>query len=348
MRKIVSGGALAALLALSQTGCMTQLAANSTVRIMGRAAPALQTQADPGIAEAALPYSIAQMEGLLLVVPNNGALRLQAMRAYGSYGFGFLEDRMEQAEVDDDEARIEHYRERATAAYLRAKALGLEELTRQEDGDDGASGALRRAQEHQEAWTEYLSRFDDEDQAPVLFWTAYAWGRYINLHKDDVTAIADLPYVVALFQRAMALDPTFNFYAGYAALGAYHAGRPAALGGQPEEALRNFDRAIELTHGNFLMYKVFKARLYAVMVQDRALFQRLLTEVLEAGDVMPEQRLANQLAKRRARRYLDQIDALFLPQEPGVGGETPAEAPAAPTAPAESPATPAETPTPVG
>ena len=66
-----------------------------------------------------------------------------------------------------------------------------------------------------------------------------------------------------------------------------------------------------------------EAKFYAVMVQDRALFRRLLEEVINAGDVMPEQRLANQIAKRRARRYLDRIDDLFGPEEPaGSEGAT--------------------------
>jgi len=106
-----------------------------------------------------------------------------------------------------------------------------------------------------------------------------------------------------------------------------------------------FETAIARTHGNFLTYKVMMARVYAVMVQDRALFTRLLQEVIDAGDVMPEQRLANQIAKRRARRYLAQIDDLISPsEEPAAaeGATPPAEGDAPATTPAEgaTPATP--------
>jgi hypothetical protein len=60
--------------------------------------------------------------------------------------------------------------------------------------------------------------------------------------------------------------------------------------------------------------------------------------VINAADVMPEQRLANQIAKRRAARYLAQIDDLFGPEEPAGSADAPAAAegsePAAEPAPA--------------
>ena len=47
------------------------------------------------------------------------------------------------------------------------------------------------------------------------------------------------------------------------------------------------------------------ARRYAVMVQDRELFRSTLVEVLQTpASIWPEQRLANEIAHRRARRYL--------------------------------------------
>ena len=51
-------------------------------------------------------------------------------------------------------------------------------------------------------------------------------------------------------------------------------------------------------------------------MQDRALFDKTLREVLDApADIWPDQRLANELAKRRAARYLKQGDDLILPPE---------------------------------
>ena len=54
------------------------------------------------------------------------------------------------------------------------------------------------------------------------------------------------------------------------------------------------------------------AKTLAVQTQDKALFKKLLGEVLKADlSIYPEQNLANVAAKRRARRLLKQMDDLF-------------------------------------
>jgi hypothetical protein len=53
------------------------------------------------------------------------------------------------------------------------------------------------------------------------------------------------------------------------------------------------------------------ARYYAVNAGDSKLFRELLEEVVEAGDVLPEARLSNAIARRRAQRYLDRIEYYF-------------------------------------
>jgi TRAP transporter T-component len=343
MRRFQTGFLLAAV-AIGQLGC-AKMIAGSTARVMNQASPAIQAFADPALAEASLPYSITQMEGLLLIIPHNQMLRANLARALGSFGFGFLEDRMEEAEVADDEARIEYYRNRATISYLRGKEISFESLTLEEDGDGGARGAYHRGID---AWRSYLQQFDDQEHAGMVFWLGYNWARHISLNKEDPDVLADLPFAIACFERVFQLDPTFNNYAPYVAMGSYHARTSASLGGDPVRAREMFETAIARTNGNFLTYKVMMARVFAVMVQDRALYTRMLQEVIDAGDVMPEQRLANQIAKRRARRYLAQIDDLIAPADPADGAaapaaDAPAEIPAADAAatpPVEAPAAP--------
>ena len=87
---------------------------------------------------------------------------------------------------------------------------------------------------------------------------------------------------------------------------------PKALGGKPQEAKKSFDKAIELTGGKFLLAKALYARFYMTAVNDRAGYERLLKEVLDAReDIMPEQRMANEIAKLRAKHWLGEIDEQF-------------------------------------
>src|SRR5690348_8730069 len=104
-------GGLALALAMSSgcEGTMTDIAAGSTIRVIGRAAPATARMADPELAEAAIPSSISTMEGLLLIKTDNELLHVTLARTYASFGFGFMEDHMEQALADDNDARADHY-----------------------------------------------------------------------------------------------------------------------------------------------------------------------------------------------------------------------------------------------
>ena len=326
-----------ALLLTLSAGCnMTQLAAGSTVKIIGQAWPAVERYEDPDLAGEGIPGSIATMEGLLQIRPEDTELRALLARAYGSFGFGFMEDRMEAALLKDDEEGSEHFRKRAAMAYTRCQELALGTLTLWEEDGGGASGHIKQGLE---SWTGYLKKFDDaEKQVPTLFWAAYCWGRYIGINRDDVNALADLPLVTALSDRVLALDHTYFGYAPHALRAGLIGTAPAQLGGRPQEAKKEFETAISATQGKNLMYHVIEAQIVAVALQDRALYKKLLTTVTDAPkDLNPNGRLINQLAKRRAERYLSQTDQLFAPEEP------PAEAPAAPAAPAS--AAPATAPT---
>jgi hypothetical protein len=54
------------------------------------------------------------------------------------------------------------------------------------------------------------------------------------------------------------------------------------------------------------------ARFFAVITQDRALFEKTLKDVIKTpADVWPEQRLPNMLAKKRAERYLAHAEDYF-------------------------------------
>ena len=296
---------LVAVLGLFSGCSMTQLAAGSTVNIIGQALPAIERYEDPDLAGEALPASISTMEGILEIRPEDTKLRGLLARSYGSFGFGFMEDRMEEALVKDDDAGAEHFQKRAAMAYTRCRELALGSMSLWEKDDGGAEGHIKKGLP---AWTEYLKKFDDaETQVPTMFWGAYCWGRYIGVNRDDVNALADLPFVTALADRLFALDHTFMGYAPHALRAGLIGSAPAQLGGRPEEAKKEFEIAIAATHGKNLMYPVIEAQIVAVALQDRALYKKLLTSALEAPkDLDPDQRLLNQLAKRRAERYLSQ------------------------------------------
>jgi len=54
------------------------------------------------------------------------------------------------------------------------------------------------------------------------------------------------------------------------------------------------------------------ARYYAVQIQDRDMFVKLLTEVIDKDTITPEYKLLNAIAKKKARFLMGKINSFFL------------------------------------
>ncbi|MFO0603732.1 MAG: TRAP transporter TatT component family protein [Polyangiales bacterium] len=313
--------------ALASSACsFRKLTADSTADLLHASAPQFNTLEDLDFAEESAPANLVTMESVWHVSRENEDVLVELVQGYAAYGYAFLEDRLERARAADDEAAEQRYRRRTQAAYRRAKLFGMTLLGVRESVDGGPQGRVAAGLA---AWRAYLRRFDDRADVPALFWTANAWASLIGVSVDDTDALLDLPFAVALAERARELDPDFAHGAAQAFFGVYHASTPQAAGGRPDLARAAFERALAASGRRYLTWQVLMARSYAVMVQDRALYRALLQEVLDAGDVMPEERLSNLVAKRRAERYLAEIDEVFPPEEgaaaatPSTAGETP-------------------------
>lgn len=254
--------------------------------MIDQGADAFYEETDPALARDAFPAQLKLMEGLLKNDPENVKLKLLLAEGFGGYAFLFLEE---------TEA------ERAKAAYLRGRDYALASLTPPLNGL--AAMPLDKAAEAIES--------AGPGDVPGLFWAGYGWGGWINLSKDNPDAVAELPTVVAIMERVNELSPGYQFSGASLFLGSYEALRPKMLGGDPAQSLANFESAIKATGGEFLMAKVLCAQYYAVATQDAELFKRLLGEVLEAQPKLPKARLANAVAKQRARRLLEKTDDLF-------------------------------------
>jgi len=284
-------------------GCdITKITANGTSKLFVRAAPGLEQHWDYELAGEALPGNIVQMEGLLRVVPENEILVTNAIKLYTAYAYGWIEDRVEQLQMENEYAQAEEQLERARYMYMRARDLAKHLIALEHEGfDEAYEGGL----EEFEQWLDTEFEDDEPEDAKGLFFAGYAWASYINASKSNMAAVADLPFAVALVERSVEIDPTFFNGSGTVLLAVVATSAPGA---DLDEALPKWEEAMRITEGKNLLVKVNMARTYAVKRQDREMYIRLLTEVLEAGDINPEARLQNMIAKRRAERYLQQVD----------------------------------------
>jgi len=143
----------------------------------------------------------------------------------------------------------------------------------------------------------------------AMYWYASNLGRFIS--ADVTTAAMYKDRIHTVMHRLLELGPTF-FYAGaHRYLGAFYAKAPAFLGGSLDKSKEHFEQALAIAP-DYLDTKVLFAEYYAPKIKDRDMFERLLTEVVEADpavlpDLEPEQRMA----QRRAHELLANPDDHF-------------------------------------
>lgn len=277
------------LCALLLQGCIQTMAIRTMGGIMDYGLEAFNEEGDLKLAESALGSNLKLVEALIKGDPQNTKLLLMASQGFNAYALAFAED---------------DSLERARVFYLR--------------GRDYAMRVLIQNQKIREALDKDIPAFQaaiatlTKDDVPAVFWTAFGWGSYINITRSNVGVVADLPKVMAMMEFVRQADPTFYYGGPYLILGSIEGSMPQALGGRPEKAKEYFERALSVNGGKFLLTYVYYAKTYAVQTQNQELFDSLLKKVEEASpDILPEARLSNAIARKKARLLREHLNDLF-------------------------------------
>ena len=257
--------------------------------ILQNSALAIYEENDLDLAEKALAADLKLVDGLLKSDPDNEELLLLAAQGYAGYALGFLEDEQPQ---------------RAKNLYLRARDYALKVLRRDIDFSLAQKAGLEQI-------GKVVQKYG-RDKVPALFWAGFAWSGYINLALDDVQALADLPQVQLFMRRVEELQPDFFYGAVYLFWGSLYGMKPKMLGGDPQKAAAYFKKNFELNDRKFLLTYVYAAKFHAAKILDQALFERYLKLVQETSpEIMPNARLLNQIAKKKAEQLSKMKDELF-------------------------------------
>jgi hypothetical protein len=314
---------LAAVIALAGAcgGVIQNAAIGTTSEVLKRAQPALKMESDYELAAKAVPATLKTVEGFWNAEPN-GTLLALLTEGYCQYGTAFVEDEWELAVFAKDLERTAELNARSTKVFVRCLNYALIGLGKQ--------------------WQEKL--FADTDTATALIatagpgqrnglmWAAYALGSIINHNLNDVEIIAYLPTVKLMFERLLLIDSKTKppmakgkldctglnadkcvyLALPHIAMGMLMSATGKDLGGDVEGATAHFKKAIALTGGKMLLPKTLLGYRVAKMKQDKAMFRQTLLEVLATPpNIWPENRLANEVAHRRARRYLKLEKEIF-------------------------------------
>ncbi len=148
------------------------------------------------------------------------------------------------------------------------------------------------------------------EDAGCLYWAASALGKWAKL-KGFATLLKHKDTAKAYITKVEELDANY-FYAGpdrY--FGAVYAVAPSFAGGDLTKAEVRFDQSIEKQPA-YLGTKVLKAAYYATKKQDKALFEKLLDEVIAADpDAIPELGPENRAEQEKAKTLKAQKSDFF-------------------------------------
>lgn len=256
---------------------------------------------DPELIREAIPFGLKTFESLLAISPDNQGLLLSAASGFSSYAYMLQDeaDRLDQTDL----TRARALRERARKLYLRGRDyalrwLELEHLNFIESLKKDPGSTLAKT---------------TEGDVPFLYWAGVSWAGALSAAKDDVTLIGDLPLAGALVYRVLEIDDTYNDGAAHEFLISYEGSRP---GGSIRLARKHYERALEISGGRRASVYLALAQSVVIREQNVEEFSELIEAAIAVNpDKVPELRLVNTMARRRAQWLKKTIPNFFVEAE---------------------------------
>lgn len=247
----------------------------------------LLSQDDPDIARLGTPAYLVLIDGFIESDPNNAAMLTAGAELYSAYAGAFVEDS-----------------KRSKRLMQKSFDYGRRALCLQQSNTCDMN-RLPHAEFVSVVKTVIIERIG------TLYSYSMSWIGWIQAHRDDLGAVANLPKAQFALEHVLALDESFKQGDAHLYLGVLHSLIPPSLGGKPEVAKTHFERALELSKGRNLMIPVLYAEHYARLLFKRHLHDKLLKVVLNADPHQTGYTLSNVLAQKRAQALLDSADEFF-------------------------------------
>jgi hypothetical protein len=268
---------LIAILFLASTSCTSIL----TTTVINPAVGNLQKQTDIDLVCEGAPAYLLMVDSLIESEPKNRDLLLLGTQSY----VGMI-TALEACSAAP---------ERLATLSLKAKSYGRRLIASYLPLENTLS-------------PEFAANLDDigREAASNLFWGSFGWLTWVRQQHGSPESLADLAVIESLMARALELDESVEMGSIHLFFGALYGAKPEMIGGDFQRSRQHFERALELSGRTFLVVQVTYAETYGRMTFNRQLHDTLLQEVLEFQiDQAPEHALANQVAKRRAQKLLD-------------------------------------------
>lgn len=242
---------------------------------------------DPQTVAEAIPAYLLMQEALIKQQADNQKLLLSTSTLYRAYA----------GLVDKDKFRLKALTDKAFDFGLRAACLQKNDFC--------------HLDQRIFADFEAIIQQSTQDDLNVLYTLGTAWASWIQAHKSDMNAIAQLAQVKTIMNQLVQLDESYQQGAGYLYLAVLESLLPPALGGNSALAKQYFEQAITLSKNKNLMVKVLYAKHYARLLFDRKLHDDLLNQVMTADEKQNNLTLINIAAKQQAKQLLKSANDYF-------------------------------------
>ena len=271
------------------TGCV-RLALQLSPSLIPNLTQALFEECDQDIAKLSMPTELKLIEGLLKNDPKNKQLLTTLCMGFTGYTMLFIE---------------EEDQERASKLYLRAMNYGFMALGLMKSISEEACPKRNNI-------LNKLANINN-GELQALFWTTMSWNAWINLNLDKPTAIAQSSIAQACLEKVLEINPYYFYGTPYILMGSILASKPALLGGNKEKARICFEKAMSLNNGKFFLTQYYFAKYYAVRIQNKELFFKLIRDVDSTDPYeLKEVCLINVVMKQKTRRLMKMSEELFF------------------------------------
>jgi tetratricopeptide (TPR) repeat protein len=144
----------------------------------------------------------------------------------------------------------------------------------------------------------------------AMYWYASNLGKWARA-KGFSTTLGNKDKIRGVMSRVLAVDPNFFHGAADRYFGAFFAVAPGFAGGDMDKSRQHFEKSLQLAPG-YVGTKVLMADTWATKKDDRALFEKLLNEVMAApDDVIPGLEAETRNEKAKAKELLGKANELF-------------------------------------
>jgi len=282
-------GALLACALLGSCGWIQKAAVKTTASIIYDASFEIETETNWDNYRYGVMPNLKLMEGFLHVDKKNENLLVSLIKGYASYAFAinetlYLEDLMattwgfsnghQGKEVFSGKNDL-HHRSQAISNYERALEYGFRYFELHGLPEKKLMGFLGKEKELKR----FLSdNFTDEKSYEAVLFTAQAMSGLINLQRDRMDLVVQLPIVKSLFDWVCCQKPDINHGVCKIFFAAYEVARPRILGGNPEKSKEIFLAAMDEYSDNWLIH-IGYIQFYLIPMREEDGFKKMMAEM---------------------------------------------------------------------